>query len=207
MTVTVIPTVHAESESDADRKARFVHDVWPMLDVLARGARRLTRNEADAEDLLQETLLRAYAGFHNFHEGTNLKAWLFRIQHNQWINAYRWRERRPAELLSDEITDRDVAAYGAHTSTGLRSAEAEVLDSLPDSDIHAAMSALPDGYRTVLYYSDIEGFTHAQTAAIMGIPIGTVMSRVARARAKMRLALADKDCARGRFVPVTELAA
>ena len=195
------------TEPDTELKARFANDVWPLMDVLARGARRLTHNEVDAEDLLQETLLHAYVGFHTFQEGTNLKAWLFRILHNQWINAHRWKERRPAELLSEGITDRDLVAYAAHTSYGLRSAESEVLDTLPVTEIHAAMSGLSQAHRTVLYYAAVEGYTYAETAAIMDIPIGTVMSRVSRARTALRRTLADKDCARGRFVATAQLAA
>ena len=185
---------------DAELKARFTADVWPLVDVLHRGARRLTRNDADAEDLLQETLIHAYKGFGNFREGSNLKAWLFRIQHNQWINAYRWKERRPAEVLSEEITDRELAGYGAHLSTGLRSAEAEVLDALPDSEVRDAMDQLAEGFRMVLYYADVQGYTYAETAALMDIPIGTVMSRVSRARTQLRGALADTTSARGRSV-------
>ncbi|MGE2736593.1 sigma-70 family RNA polymerase sigma factor [Mycolicibacterium vaccae] len=165
-------------ESREQLKARFEAEVLPLTDVLFRGARRLTHNDADAEDLLQETLLRAYTGFGSFRAGTNLQAWLFRIQYNQWINAYRWRERRPAEVLSDRITEPEV-----------RSAETELLESLPDDDLHAAMTHLPEGFRTALYYADIEGYTCAETAVLMSIPIGTVMSRVSRARNRLRQAL------------------
>ncbi|KWX67028.1 sigma-70 family RNA polymerase sigma factor [Mycobacterium sp. NAZ190054] len=194
-------------DSTAELKERFAEEVWPLVDVLLRGARRLTHNDADAEDLLQETLVRAYTGFRNFQQGTNLQAWLFRIQYNQWINAYRWKERRPAEVLSDQITDRDLARHPAPLSTGLRSVEAELLESLPDDDLRAAMEQLSERFRTVLYYADVEGYTYAETAAIMAIPVGTVMSRVYRARAQLRRALADTDCARGRFVPDIQRAA
>ncbi len=185
-----------EGERRAERDARFVAEVLPLVDVLLRGARRLTHHDADAEDLLQETLARAYAGFGKFQPGSNLQAWLFRIQYNQWINAYRWKERRPAEVLSGGITDRELAGFGAHSSTGLRSAEAELLASLPDDDVRDAMARLSDGFRTVLYYADVEGYTYAETAALMNIPIGTVMSRVSRARIQLRRSLADADCAR-----------
>ncbi len=191
---------HDAVVDEAELKARFTTDVLPLVDVLQRGARRLTRNDADAEDLLQETLIRAYKGFRHFNDGTNLKAWLFRIQHNQWINAYRWKERRPAEVLSEEITDRELAGYGAHLSTGLRSAEAEVLDSLPDSEVRDALGRLSEGFRMVLYYADVQGYTYAETAVLMDIPIGTVMSRVSRARTQLRGALADTTSARGRSV-------
>jgi RNA polymerase sigma-70 factor (ECF subfamily) len=188
MNVT-ITGVRADPEPDAELKARFAEDVPPLLEVLARGARRLTHNDADAEDLLQVTLLHAYTGFHTFRAGTNLRAWLFRIMQNQWINGYRWKERRPAELLQGEITDRDLAAYGPHASHGVRSAEDEVLDNLADTKIRAAMRELSEGFRTVLYYADVEGYTYAQIAAILNIPIGTVMSRASRARTQLRRSL------------------
>ena len=191
----------------AELDARFVAEVLPLVDVLLRGARRLTHHDADAEDLLQETLVRAYAGFGNFQPGTNVQAWLFRIQHNQWINAYRWKERRPAEVLSGGITDRDLAGYGTQVPAGLRSVEAELFTSVPGDDVREALAQLSDGFRTVLYYADVEGYTYAETAALMDIPIGTVMSRVARARTQLRRALADSACARGTFAPVVQYAA
>jgi RNA polymerase sigma-70 factor, ECF subfamily len=194
-------------ESDDELKARFAADVWPLVDVLHRGARRLTHNDADAEDLLQETLVRAFTGFRNFQPGTNLQAWLFRIQYNQWVSAYRWKERRPAEVLADDITDHELAGHGAHLSTGPRSAESEVLESLPDDDVRNAMEQLSDGFRTVLYYADVEGYTYAETAALMNIPIGTVMSRISRARVQLRRALVDSSCARGRFASTARQAA
>lgn len=156
---------------------------------------------------MQDTLLRAYIGFRTFQEGTNLKAWLFRIQHNQWVNSYRWTQRRPAEVLSEAITDRDLAGYAAHLSTGLRSAELEVLESLPDSDVRGAMDQLSEEFRMVLYYADVKGYTYAETAALMHIPVGTVMSRASRARSRLRRALADKDCARSYFAPDPPLVA
>lgn len=190
MTIAAVPgdTVH-----DSEAKARFVADMWQHVDQLSRKARALTRNDADAEDLLQETMLHAYTGFHTFTDGTNLKAWLYRIMHNQWVNAYRWRERRPAELLSGEITDQALAESGSHACAGLLSAEAEVLGALPDNEIRAAMEALSEGFRMVIYYADIEGYTYAETAALMSIPIGTVMSRVSRARIQLRRLLAQYD--------------
>lgn len=186
------------TESTEELHARFVAEVWPLVDLLLRGARRLTHNNADAEDLLQETLVRAYTGFPDFQQGTNLRAWLFRIQYNQWVNAYRWRQRRPAEVLSEGIADRDLAASGTHGSAGLRSAETEVLESLPDDDLRAAIGGLSDGFRAVLYYADVEGYTYAETAALLNIPIGTVMSRVSRARTQLRRALVGTVSARSR---------
>lgn len=178
------------SSSDEDLAARFAREAEPLFDVLMRGARRLTRSDADAEDLLQDTLLHAYAGFHTFQQGSNLKAWLFRILYNRWVSGYRTKQRRPWEVPVDGITERDLVDSAARLPAGLRSAEADVLDALPDGDIKAAMDALPDGFRTAVYYADVQGYTFAETAAIMGIPHGTVMSRVSRARRRLRTALA-----------------
>jgi RNA polymerase sigma-70 factor (ECF subfamily) len=186
MTVTYLPT---RSAPDPDLAARFAREVEPLFGVLTRGARRLARTDADAEDLLQDTLLRAYRGFHTFQDGTNLQAWLFRILYNRWVSAYRAKQSRVTEVAVD-----DLAVWEAATSTyrpdGMRSAEAEVLDALPDGDIRAAMASLPDGFAAVLYYADIEGYTYAETAAILDVPIGTVMSRISRARKRLRIALA-----------------
>ncbi len=179
------------STLDPDLATRFAREAEPLFDVLMRGARRLTRSQADADDLLQDTLLHAYAGFHTFHEGSNLKAWLFRILYNRWVSAYRSKQRRPSEISVDEITERDLAHSAARLPAGPRSAEAEVLDALPDSEIKAAMDALPEGFRTAVYYADVQGYTFAQTAAILDIPHGTVMSRVSRGRQRLRIALAD----------------
>ena len=144
----------------------------PCFDVLSRGARRLTRCDADAEDLLQDALLDAYAGFHTFQEGTNVKAWLFRILYNRWVSTYRSKQRRPAEVSVEEITERDLASSAARAPAGLRSAEAEVLEALPDSRIQAAMEDLPEGFRAAVYYADVQGYTYAETAAILNIPHG-----------------------------------
>jgi RNA polymerase sigma-70 factor (ECF subfamily) len=191
MTITAVPD---NPELDADLKARFADEVWPLADILLRKARSLTNNSADAEDLVQETMLRALTGFRTFQSGTNLKAWLFRIMYNQWVNAYRWRERRPTELLAGEITDRDLADNAAHATVALRSPEAEVLDALPDSKIRTAMESLSEGFRMVLYYADVEGYTYAETAVLMDVPIGTVMSRVSRARRQLKRALTEHVC-------------
>lgn len=187
MTMT---SVRSTSEPDTDLAARFASEAQPLFDVLSRGARRLTRSDADAEDLLQDTLLHAYAGFHTFQENSNLKAWLFRILHNRWVSAYRCKQSRPAEVPVDEITERDLTRSAARLPAGLRSAEAEVLDALPDSEIEAALAALPEGFRAALYLADVQGYTYAETAAMMNIPHGTVMSRVSRGRQRLRIALA-----------------
>jgi RNA polymerase sigma-70 factor (TIGR02947 family) len=188
MTLT---SVSAPSKPDQDLAAHFTRETEPLFEVLSRGARRLTRSDADAEDLLQDTLLHAYAGFHTFRDGSNLKAWLFRILYNRWVSAYRSKQRRPSEVSVDGITERDLVGSAARIPAGLRSAEAEVLDALPDSDIKAAMEALPDGFREAVYYADVQGYTYAETAVILGVPHGTVMSRVSRGRQRLRIALAD----------------
>jgi len=190
MTIT---SVRKSSETDTDLAARFAREAVPLFDVLSRGARRLTRSDADAEDLLQDALLHAYAGFHTFQEGTNLKAWLFRILYNRWVSTYRSKQSRPSEVPVDEITERHLAEGAVRVPAGLRSAEAEVLDALPDNEIKAAMDALPDGFRTAMYYADVQGYTYAETAVIMNIPPGTVMSRVSRGRQRLRIALAHLD--------------
>ena len=132
-----VPEPRPPEETDAELSARFERDAIPLLDQLYGGALRMTRNPADAEDLLQETMVKAYAGFRSFREGTNLKAWLYRILTNTQINEYRKMQRQPAQYPADEITDWQLASTAEHSSTGLRSAEVEALEVLPDSEIKA----------------------------------------------------------------------
>lgn len=182
------------TESDAELAARFERDTAPLRPVLMRGARRLTRNEADAEDLLQDALMHAFMGFRRFEPGTNLNAWLFRIMHNRWISNHRMRQRRPAEHAVGSVADLDLPAAMMRSAP---SAEATAMEVLPDADIKAALNQLPEGFRTALYYADVQGLTYAETARVMGTPVGTVMSRVFRARAQLRDTLAGVARERG----------
>ncbi len=184
------PADPRQRTTNAELTARFERDVIPLRAPLYRRAMRLTRNRADAENLLQDTMLSAYVGFHRFREDTNLNAWLHRILTNNYIDSYRKTQRQPVYLRA-EITDELLASNVAHSSTGLRSAEDEALDTLPDTEIETAMKALPEQFRLVVYYADVQDLKYRQIAEIMHIPPGTVMSRLHRGRRQLRQLLGE----------------
>lgn len=182
------------SDNDRELEQRFEAEAMPLIDQLYGGALRMTRNPQDAEDLVQETYLKAYKSFDSYKPGTNLKAWLYRIMTNTYINSYRKKQRQPQQSTTDEITDYQLYTTSSHDSTGLESAEVEALKNLPDGEIADAMNKLSDDYRMVVYYADIEGLPYKEIAEIMDIPLGTVMSRLHRGRKQLRGLL--KDAAR-----------
>lgn len=189
--------VDPTTESIEDRRVRFERDAMQYVDQLYSAAMRMARNPSDAEDLVQEAYTKAFSAFHQYRPGTNLKAWLYRILTNTYINLYRKRQREPLQSGSDQIEDWQLARAESHTSSGLRSAEAEALDHLPDSDVKRALQSIPEEFRLAVYFADVEGFAYKEISDIMNTPIGTVMSRLHRGRKMLREMLADYAAERG----------
>jgi len=189
--------VDPKAETETQRRARFERDAMQYLDQLYSGALRMTRNPEDAEDLVQEAYARAYSSFHQYNPRTNLRAWLFRILTNTYINIYRKRQRRPQESDGDGVEDWQMARAAEHSSTGLRSAETEALDYLPDSDVKNALAEISEDFRIPVYLADVEGFAYKEIAEILDVPIGMVMSRLHRGRRSLRELLTDYAADRG----------
>jgi len=172
--------------STGEHAARFQRDVSELTYQLQRSARRYTNQPADADDLVQETLMRAWRSYATFEEGTDFRAWLNRIMTNAWINRYQATKRRPAELLGTE----DLGEAGGVNAV-VPSAEVRALEHVPAPEVLHALSSLPESQRIVVYYAFIEGHKYKDISAITGMPVGTVMSRIHRARARLSISLGD----------------
>ena len=196
MTTTDDATTPEPEERDV--RELFEQQAIPFMDQLYAAAMRMTRNPADAADLVQETFVKAFAAFGQFQQGTNLKAWLYRILTNTFINLYRKNQRNPYQGTIDELEDWQLGGAVSATATTTRSAEAEAIDHLPDSAVKDALQSIPEDFRLAVYFADVEGFSYQEIAEIMKTPVGTVMSRLHRGRRLLRDLLADY--ARGRGV-------
>jgi RNA polymerase sigma-70 factor (ECF subfamily) len=190
----------SSSLSDSELASIFEADALAYLDQLYGTALRMTRSPADAEDLVQDTYAKAFAAFRSYEQGTNLRAWLFRILRNTFINNYRKAQRQPSSGPSEELTDGQLLDLEQRTSGGVRSAENEALERLGDDEIAAAMATIPEDFRTAVYLADVEGFSYKEIADIMETPVGTVMSRVHRGRKALRALLTDYARERGLLV-------
>jgi len=184
-------------QTGSDDRARFEEQALPYMDQLYAAALRMTRNPADAADLVQETFVKAFAAFSQFQQGTNLKAWLYRIQTNTFINNYRKNQRDPYQGTIDELEDWQMGSAESATASLTRSAEAEAIDHLPDSAVKEALQAIPEDFRLAVYFADVEGFSYQEIADIMKTPVGTVMSRLHRGRRMLRELLTDYALDRG----------
>ena len=188
--------VDREKESAAERKKRFERDALQYMNQLYAAAMRYTKNPEDAQDLVQDTYAKAYTSFHQFEPGTNLKAWLYRVLTTTFINTYRKDQRRP-QTSDSELEDWQIAEASSHTSDQGKSSEDVVLENLPDSDIKTALAEIPEEFRMAVYLADVEGFSYKDIAEIVGVPAGTVMSRLHRGRKQLREKLTDYARERG----------
>lgn len=188
--------VDLEKESAAERTKRFERDALQYMNQLYAAAMRYTKNPEDAQDLVQDTYAKAYTSFHQFEPGTNLKAWLYRVLTTTFINTYRKEQRRP-QTSDSELEDWQLAEASSHTSDQGKSTEDVVLENLPDSDIKDALAQIPEEFRMVVYLADVEGFSYKEIAEIVGVPAGTVMSRLHRGRKQLREKLTDYAKERG----------
>ena len=180
--------------SDTQRRERFATEALPHVDRLYSAALRYTRDPTDAEDLVQETMVKAYRSYHQYRPGTNLKAWLYRVLHTTYISMYRKAQRRPQEALQEELDDYSLFDDVARTGS---SAEREVLSSLTSDEVKNALADLPESFRLAVYLADVEGFAYKEIAEIMDTPVGTVMSRLHRGRKALQKALGTYARSRG----------
>ncbi|WP_442984200.1 sigma-70 family RNA polymerase sigma factor [Schaalia sp. ZJ405] len=184
-------TQETSGESDAHRLERFESEALPLLDQLFGAALGMTRNRADAEDLLQETFLKAYTKFDQYTAGTNIKAWLYRILTNTYITQYRKAQRSPKRAGTDQVEDWQLADAASHDERGLVSAEVEALEQIPSEQLRDALESLSEDHRMVIVLADVEGLSYKEVSEALGVPIGTVMSRLHRARKTLRGKLAE----------------
>lgn len=197
-------TDNAQSEAEelAERRQLFQEQALPFMDQLYGAAMRMTKNPADAADLVQETFGKAFAAFGQFEQGTNLKAWLYRILTNTFINVYRKKQRDPYQGALEELEDWQLGGAESATSNSSRSAEAEAIDRMPASAVKDALQSIPEDFRLAVYFADVEGFSYQEIADIMKTPVGTVMSRLHRGRRLLRDLLADYARERGITTPI-----
>lgn len=186
-----------DTAAQAKLEQRFTEEALPLLDQLYGAAMKMTRNPPDAQDLVQETFMKAFSAFKSFEEGTNLKAWLYRIMTNAYINTYRKKQREPYLGVVEDLEDWQLGGAESTTAMSSKSAEAEAIDRTPDTVVTDALNALPEDFRIAVYLADVEGFSYQEIADIAEVPIGTVMSRLHRGRARLRKTLGEYAAEQG----------